>query len=224
MHTVIGQCLSSSRRSLAIATAIAVFVVVADFALILWEYYPHSIKGRGVLAIIGLVAFFWLVNGDLDSVGLRLKPVQGWWYWFRISLLIGLIILAIMLLMGGVWVLTGRDLPVYTTQPHNIVPSVLWFCLFTPVLEEVTYRLVLCMPLAVLVGPRWTIVASGLVFGGLHVAYGTPSPTNFLGGFVLTWAYLKSGSIAVPVILHSLGNLFVRLASIGAWYWLNGGF
>jgi len=41
-----------------------------------------------------------------------------------------------------------------------------------------------------------------------------------VGGFIPAWAFLKSESIAVPVLLHGLGNLCVLAAQVAAWYWL----
>jgi membrane protease YdiL (CAAX protease family) len=93
-------------------------------------------------------------------------------------------------------------------------------CVVAPLVEETTYRLVLFMPLAVLLGPWKAIAVSGLAFGGLHVVYGIPSPENLVGGFFLAWAYLRSESIAVPLLMHSLGNLCVLVLQVGVWYWL----
>ena len=50
-------------------------------------------------------------------------------------------------------------------------------------------------------------IAGGIVFAALHFAYGSPGLDNFLAGYILAWAYIKSGSIIVPVVLHSLGNM-----------------
>ena len=79
--------------------------------------------------------------------------------------------------------------------------------LSAPLLEETIHRLAFCTA-AVAVSGRWpTIAASRLLFGALHIFYGNPDPSNMVGGFVLAWSFLKSGSILVPVALHSLGNL-----------------
>jgi membrane protease YdiL (CAAX protease family) len=207
---------------LATASAVGALIVAADLALVCWNRDPEAVQGRGALAVIALAAHLWAVNGELASVGLRLTPVQGGWYWIRLSLWIGLIVLACMGVGLGAWVLSGREVPVYATSPGNLGPAFLRMCLFAPVLEEVTYRLALCVPLAVLLGPWWAVAVSGLAFGGLHVAYGNPSPENLVGGFFIAWAYLKSESIAVPVFLHGLGNLCALAAQVGAWYWLTG--
>lgn len=64
---------------------------------------------------------------------------------------------------------------------------------------------------------------SGSSFAALHVVGGVPSPENLVGGLFSAWAYLKSESIAVPVLLRGLGNLCAPAAQVGAWYWLRGG-
>jgi membrane protease YdiL (CAAX protease family) len=90
-----------------------------------------------------------------------------------------------------------------------------------PIFEEVIYRLILCAPLAAWRRPWWGVVLSGLTFAALHMLYGNPSPENLFGGLFLAWAFLQSGSLLVPVLLHSLGNLCVLAGQIAAWYWLN---
>lgn len=222
MQTAIGQRLNSSSVRLATASAVAALVVASDLALVRWNLYPESIQGRDLLALIALAVNVRLVEGDLASVGLRLTPIQGWWYWGRVSVLIGIVVAACIVVGLGAWVLSGHDLPVYTTGPDHIDAAFLRMCVFAPVLEETIYRLALCMPLAALFGPWKTIAISGLAFGGLHFAYGNPSPENLVGGWFLAWAYLKSESIVVPVILHGLGNLCVLASQVGAWYWLRG--
>jgi len=83
---------------------------------------------------------------------------------------------------------------------------VFWSCVHYPLLEETLYRLVLLVPLVALLGCRWAIVISGAVFAALHFAYGNPAPDNFVAGYLLAWAYLKSGSIVIPIAWHALGN------------------
>jgi membrane protease YdiL (CAAX protease family) len=207
---------------LAIASAVGALVVTADLALVWWGRYQGAIEGRGVLAVVALAAHLRLTDGDLASVGLHLTPSQGWRWWFKVSLWIGLAVAACIVVGLGLWVLSGQALPIYATPPSDIGPSFLRMCVFAPVLEEVLYRLALCVPLAVGLGPWRAIVVSGLAFAGLHVAGGNPSPENLIGGLFLAWAYLKSESIIVPILLHSLGNLCALAGQVGTWYWLGG--
>jgi membrane protease YdiL (CAAX protease family) len=222
VRTAIGQRLNSSPGALATASAFAALIVAVDLALVWWDHYPETTEGRCVLALLALAANLWLLQGDLGSLGLRLTPMQGWRHWVRVSLLIGLAVAACILVGLGIWRLSGHEIPLYVTSPSNIGTSFLRMCLFAPMLEETTYRLAICIPLAVLLGPWKAIAVSGLAFGGLHVAYGNPSPENLVGGFFLAWAYLKSESIAVPVLLHGLGNLCALAGQVAGWYWFIG--
>lgn len=43
-----------------------------------------------------------------------------------------------------------------------------------------------------------------------------------LGGFILSWAFLKSGTLIIPISLHALGNLCVFLGNVGYFYWWHG--
>ena len=64
------------------------------------------------------------------------------------------------------------------------------------------------------------IAASGVIFAALHFVYGNPSPENAVGGLFLAWAYLKSETIVVPVLLHALGNSLVLAVQVAAWCYL----
>ena len=83
-----------------------------------------------------------------------------------------------------------------------------------PIHEEVIYRVALCSPSAALLGRRWAIVVNGLVFGALHFAYGNPDPSNAIGGFVLAWIFLRSRSVTVAIVGHSIGNCAIHFAPI----------
>ena len=118
MHTAIGERLSSSRDGMITAGALAVLVVAADLTLVQWGGYPIGTEGRGVVAIFALAANVWLVQGHLPSLGFRLTPVQGWWYWVRVTLFIGLAVLACIVVGLGAWVLSGAVQS--TTAPRDV--------------------------------------------------------------------------------------------------------
>jgi hypothetical protein len=52
----------------------------------------------------------------------------------------------------------------------------------------------------------------------LHVVYGNPSPENMVGGFFLAWTFLKSETILIPVILHSVGYSIALAGQVAGWY------
>lgn len=210
----------ASKRALAGATAIGSATVLADLALSRWAGHAVQDEARGAVALVAVALYLPLVRGDFASVGLTTAPAQGWTYWAKATLAIGLLVGALIAVVLGAWKAFGGAIPVYTTAPQDFGRRFLSACIAAPVLEETTYRLVVCVPAAVLLKPWGAIAASGLLFGALHVACGVPSPENLVGGFFLAWAYLKSGTILVPVLLHSLGNLCVLTGQVVAWYWV----
>jgi hypothetical protein len=167
VHTAIGQRLKSSPGQLATASSVAALVVATDLALVWWNHYPESIEVRGPLALVAVAALLRLVQGDLPSIGLQ-SPVQGWLYWGLLSLLIGLAVGVCIVVGLGTRVLSGHDLAVYTTAPSDVGTALLRMCVFAPVVEETIYRLALCVPLAVWLGPWKAVVVSGLAFAALH--------------------------------------------------------
>ena len=112
---------------------------------------------------------------------------------------------------------------IHALPPHFIGVMFLHMCVAAPVLEETLYRLLVCVPLAGWRRPWLAIAASGLLFAALHFLYGNPSPENMIGGLILAWAYLKSETIVVPVLLHALGNLLVLAMQVAAWYFSGSG-
>ena len=223
MQTSIALPLRDSPRNLFLACGVGITALAGDLSVVWWNHYPESIEGRWLIAVAVFVTYLHLVRGDLASLGLTTKPVQGWGYWIRATLWIGVAVLICIAVGLSVWLLLGREVPIYTIPPGSVVTSFLRMCVFAPVLEEAIYRLALCVPLAGLSRPWTAIVASGLVFGVLHILYGNPSPENLVGGLFLAWAYLKSGTLYVPVLLHSLGNFVAWAGQVAGWYWLQGG-
>ena len=114
--------------------------------------------------------------------------------------------------------LIGWHLPIPRINPEYAATSLFYMCVTAPLLEEPIYRLTICIPATVAFGPTRAIILSGGIFAALHILYGNPGPDNFLAGYVLAWAYLKSGSLMVPVVLHSLGNSVAFAFQLAAWY------
>lgn len=210
---------SPSRRARIVAGVTSAAVVVGDFWLV-WRGDGSYLGPRVIPPIIALAIYVFIARGNCGSVGLRLWPIQGLRYWFIATLVIGAAVGASIAAAGLVLVLTGRPLPLYPTSPRDVLPALLQMCLLAPLVEEAIYRLGFCTGALPLLGPRCTIAASGVLFGALHILYGNSGADNLVAGFFLAWSYIKSGSLLMPVVLHSLGNLCVLLARVAAWYWL----
>jgi membrane protease YdiL (CAAX protease family) len=203
------------------AVLIGLLAVAVDFWLVwLWRW-PESFDGRWAVALIALAAHLWLSDGDLPTVGLK-APSGGWRRWSQLVVLIGLAALPCIGALTVFWAAAGWRSPIRPLAPAEVGPAFLEMCVFAPLLEEAIYRVALCVPLAAAAGPKWAIAVSGVAFGLLHVAYGNPAPENLLGGFFLAWAYLRSGTVCAPILLHAAGNLLVLAGKVGVWYWFGG--
>jgi len=223
VKTPIGQQLSGSSWRLAAATAVGALAVAGHLLSIHFELAAGPVSSRCLFALVSVAALLLFVRGDRQSLGLNLAPVQGWKYWCRVTLVIGLVLGVV---VGGlsaiVWAvcrLRGEELPLYATPPDQVRKAFVSMCIAAPLWEESIYRVAVCVPAVILLRPAGAIIVSGLVFGLMHVVAGVPGPDNLIAGFFLAWAYLKSGSIAVPIAWHSLGNLFALAVQVGMWYW-----
>lgn len=208
----LGSALRRSRGAIAAAALAAAALVGGD--LLLSALGRHSDLQRCAMAAAAIVLFGWLARWRWRGLGLRLRPVQGWGHWAKWTAKLGAVIvllfmaLPIWLIRAGMLQVPAWSSPLFT-EPWQALAWLPHACLVTPVTEEFIYRFVLCVPVAAAVGERSAIVASGLAFALLHVLYGCPAPDNLLAGFILGWAFVKSRSLALPILLHALGNLLV---------------
>lgn len=161
-------------------------------------------------AVVLINAFLAVRLRDPASFGFRLSPLQSWTHWAKVTIYLGAIVLVVLLAAAAI-LLGILRLPI--SPPHlinhesQILPLFIRMCVYAPLAEEPIYRLAVCPPATAWFGPKTAIGASGVAFAAAHVLGGNPSPDNQIAGFLLAWAYLKSGSLAVPIALHFLGNL-----------------
>jgi membrane protease YdiL (CAAX protease family) len=223
MKTPIGRALLESKPKLALAALTG--AVVIGFDLVLMRVRPDEAFAvwRVVPTLAAVAVYLILARCDRASLGLTVIPIQGAIYWFKATAALGVIIGGWILAAGGIWILTGHDLPLRPLPPARVGTAFVWGCVQFPLLEESIYRLALCVPFAAFIRPVGAIALSGVLFGFLHVFYGNASADNLVAGYFLAWSFLKSGTIVVPVMLHSVGNACGLCVQVATWYWLNGG-
>lgn len=173
-----------------------------------------------VLALGGVVAVQTLSNGAPAELGFRRDPIPGWAYWIRMTGWFALIILVAGLLAAGVFVVAGWKIPFVRLHPSLLWLAFFQMCVFAPLVEEVIFRSLLTAAARPSFGDSATIVISGVLFGLIHVLRGNPGPDNLVAGFLLQWAFLRSGTILVPIAIHSAGNLVALGSHVANWHWL----
>jgi len=166
---------------------------------------------------LGVIPFFilWLASSrDWSAIGFS-KPLQSFRYWLKITA-----ILAIFGALAGAIGYIFRDHLAQrnmTWKFENWADAGSWFLMAGiryPAVEELLYRGLFCTIVFPRIGFWPTVLLNGVVFAFLHYLYGAAEPVNMVGGFLLSFAFLKSESIWVPLILHSLGNVAAGLTHL----------
>jgi membrane protease YdiL (CAAX protease family) len=209
--TPLGYALQKPPAKAWFAVGIALAAIGADFLL-------QSFRLRSLVIGASVLVLVLLAQGDRASLGLVFRLRPSYRYWVKVTLGIGAAVAGFCIVGGFLLWIIGIRMPIPATPPERILSTLGSYCISAPVLEEALYRLVLCVALVRVAGPWWTIFASGAVFAALHFVWGNASPDNFIAGYFLAWAFLKSGSILTPVVLHSLGNLCVLALHVANWY------
>ncbi len=211
-----------SQHILLVTRLIAATVLGAEIVLRTMRARSYDIPYFDyLLPLAGLLGVLCLQNGQLPLLGLRLSPNKGWLYWCRFTLWTGLILGALLLAaVGIVWLSTGKMELRHMPRAPLSIDAILWACVHAPLYEEVLYRALLTVAVFPLLGFRGTIIAGGLIFGLAHILGGNPGLDNQVAGFILGWAFLRGGSILVPMAMHATGNLCALLAQAAAYHWL----
>ena len=211
MDTPLGYALQTPPAKAWFAVGIALAAIGADFFL-------QSFRLRSLVIGASVLLLVLLAQGDKPSLGLVIRPRPSYRYWVKMTLGIGTAVAGFCIAAGFLLWMMGIRMPIPAIPPERALSDLVPYCITAPVLEEALYRLVLCVALVRIAGPWWTTFASGAIFAALHVVWGNASPDYFIAGYFLAWAFLKSGSILTPIVLHSLGNLCVLGLHVANWY------
>jgi membrane protease YdiL (CAAX protease family) len=147
------------------------------------------------------------------GVPFRWPPRLGGW---KIVACGGLLLLCSLILDGGfakiVFRQTGHAGPLQRTAPFireailaSPVIAILTVALVIPIVEEILIRGLLYGALEKRLRTGWIIFVTSLVFAAMHLEWVGFIPLFFMG-FILGWARWRSGSIGLPILLHSLNN------------------
>lgn len=210
--------LSVEKRNLLLCIVfLGVLIYFGCYAFGFWRgagYWELLLPGSYALSLA-----FVIPNFRPSALQLWTAPEQGFLYWAKITTIIACILSAVIALFIGLY---GFALghPIFPDMAYQFGSAqfIFWLkyaCIRAPIIEELIFRWMLC-PIFLTKWGKWpTIFCSGALFASVHVAYGNPSIDNFLAGYFLAWAFVKSKSIWVPIVLHALGNLCVGLIFLG---------
>jgi hypothetical protein len=172
---------------------------------------------RGMLLAFTAIFFYLVLSaGDYSWLGLVLAPNGGWLSWCRTGLIVLVAVTLGAVPVGiGFWA-AGVRIEDVLLQDWRSSEAVEEAVLWAPLREEIIFRMAICVPVIAVAGPRSAIAISGFLFACNHLGPNGPNPVNFIGGFFLAWSYLRSGSLLVPILFHSVGNA-IGFYVAGAW-------
>jgi len=196
----------------------ATLAFAAEFFLVTNYQYQNVIS---VLTLFVFAFFVFLADGDQQALGIRLNPVQGWTPWIRLTGVVLLVISGVLLMSVMMAYLLDYPLQFSLINPVHIKQQFIRMCLVAPIQEEFLFRVIFCFAFINLLGYWPTILVNGALFAAIHFIGGNPGPDNFIAGYLLAWAYLKSETIILPLLYHSVGNFIAFLSHLGAWYYFN---
>lgn len=145
------------------------------------------------------------------ALGLVWRPQPSLSYWLYASGW-GLLICVVGFLITIEFSRHGSDVfGLCETELPSTNGSILSFVLRASIEEELLFRFFLCGALLGYVSMGANIAINGVVFALVHIVLGGIGPDSVVAGFILAWAFLRSGSIVVPIAMHAAGNglLFV---------------
>ena len=165
----------------------------------------NTIIGIVVLYGIGLLIFKYITKGIESSTINKYKPSARMLIFAFILQFSSLFILTILTVI--VSKLTGKE----PGESINSMTPIMLFQLliFNPIVEEYVFRKLFADKL-IKHGELFFMLVSSFCFAMLHgVSLGIPQIVyTFILGMVWSYLYVRTGNIFVPIIMHSLSNLF----------------
>lgn len=126
----------------------------------------------------------------------------------------------VILLLGSILAIIKGFIPIESTSnishvnkdiSSNSLKAISAF-LIIPIIEEWVFRKFIPDTFQEIVGRKKVIIFSNLLFSFLHSDWFFVS--YFINGLIYSWAYEKTNDLKIPIIIHSLWNIFVYIISI----------
>lgn len=200
---------SLEKIGLGIATMFGLYWIYAIFIAnnLNINDFAKSIIGLVCLYGLGLSLFILIMkrtpNFKIEKKSISFKTIfQCFLLQFTATMLMSVIVSVITQISGGT-IENGMDMNVLT--PFNIF----LLLVFNPIIEEFVFRKLFADKL-LKHGELFYILASSFCFAIVHsVSIGIPQVIyTFILGMIWSYLYVRTGKLLIPIILHSLSNLF----------------
>ena len=215
--------------AIGIGLAVAGLVVVGGIYVLVRQLTDQDLNSGSGFAIIGgagyavVLAASWVMGPvryrtSPARLGLKLPNDRG-----SLQLLLPVLVLVVSLVLtaiyAGIISLMGWELPdalpeELEVEGSGVIGTFILVAFWGPLAEEVFFRGFVFAGLVGSLGVRWAAVASSLLFAVVHGEPWVMAPI-FVTGLLLTWLYVKTGSLWSPFAAHAMQNALVF--SVSAW-------
>jgi membrane protease YdiL (CAAX protease family) len=167
------------------------------------------------VALVGAVAWFSVRRYSCGWQVLGFRPAVGGRWWLPVALAVAFLVAS--QLVWDLYVLTADLLGIGGLVPGSNVPQEMFdnpailplvamlLIVAAPIAEETFFRGFLFSTLRARWGVFWAALASGLVFGAIHLNLGLLIPFTLIG-MLLAYAYAFSGSLWTSILGHLAFN------------------
>ncbi len=181
-----------------------------------WNLTPYILMALAFEALLLVPAWVWgpvKYGGGWKALGFRRFHVLQ-----SIVLLALAVVVIIVVNVGWEWIRQGLGLPgqpdmspVFGDGIGGLLMALLLGGVVAPVAEEVFFRGYIQAGLRSRWGARWGLVASSLLFAGVHLSPATLPPL-FVMGLVLGYLYERTDSLWPSILLHAANNSIAFIA------------
>jgi len=222
---------------------VAAVLVGVDMGLsyVLYATVPATFQGEiwwanGIYAVrlvLAAGALAWLVRRGAPAAafGLRRETLRADAAWGVRAIATGTVLYAVAACLGvAVLLAVAGRLPAPPAWLRDfLAPSALAGTLpqrinegvsgvvMAPLAEEAVYRALLLSPLLLALRPWAAVLVDALVFAFLHAVpygFGWFTPSELLGGALMSIAFLARRSVVPAVLVHAAANLLLALSGV----------
>lgn len=209
-------------------TALFISAVMIFAASFLLTYTPfsgnHEDSNYKSLYILAALILQWLlILGPVLFLGRKHKPtladfgfkrigilktfglvISSYLLYLGISLIIGILIFYYDLRVPG-YQIQESLVPIFGTDPLNIVIALITVVVIAPLIEEILFRGFILRTLVNKIGLWWGSILSALAFSALHIPWQSFIPI-FILGLVINSIVLRGKSLWPAIIFHAINN------------------
>ena len=170
-----------------------------------WFFIDQQYLIPAVYSVVLILCFFYIYHKQLSFA--RIFNFQrerlGW------HLLLGLVC---GIPLGVIEYVVLHPAPAFPSfEVSYMLQQLVYMTLFVGLGEELLFRGLIQNDLVRLLGDNYGILMAGLLFGIMHLTWRSVPELGFtfLAGLVFGYAYHRTRSLVLPIVMHGVGNVFL---------------